>query len=249
MKHTATLLLLVLTIFGMSVPAIAQSTVVIDPCPVSTNGSIWDGIVKAESFVTNNGATAADFGWERMSVNIPEGWTTSVCDPNQCYAPFADAPLNPSNDLISFTVASGATIGGTTGTEQFYIQFIANGIPGVGEVELRVYEDGNEGNSTTCTFTADLVATNVEEVNYEDAITMYPNPARDVMFLSAPAEANVAFVELINVVGSRIDRIQVAGGITRAEIDLRDLKEGIYFARILDSENKILASRRFSKVN
>ena len=50
-----------------------------------------DEIHKAEVVVTNNGPDGQNMTWVRVVNDKPEEWETSVCDPNLCWAPFADA--------------------------------------------------------------------------------------------------------------------------------------------------------------
>jgi hypothetical protein len=235
------LTLLSFSIFGLS-SGFAQGTLQLYPCPVDVSGDYWT-LKKAESDLSNLSNVSADLAWERTFVDMPEGWSTAVCDPNQCYAPFADEPLGPGAVLETFEVGPLETIPGST----FYVQFQPAGIAGNGTVRLNVYEVANPANSVLCEFRFEAVATSTGTVAVAP-IAFHPNPVRDRIRVSTPAERAVTRVEIYSLVGKVIRHVDLGSAQTRFDLDVSDLGEGMYFARLMDGEGNLVTSKRFSKV-
>ena len=243
MKHVSSAFFALLTALALQVSG-QGVTLSLDPCPHSGSGNPWD-ISKVQSDLTHSGASGIDVAWERLLEDVPEGWTTAVCDPNQCYAPFADEPLGPGSVLIPFNMSPGETVAG----ENFYVQFVPNGIPGSGTVRLSVYEVGNPNNSLVCSFSFDALTTGLSSPLSSPGISFNPNPVRSELRVQTPASQAVRSVEVYNVVGKLVSRHDLGGDRTQFQLDLSALKEGMYFARLLNASGELLESKRFSTVN
>ncbi|MCG3164252.1 MAG: hypothetical protein POELPBGB_00006 [Bacteroidia bacterium] len=78
-----------------------------------------------------------------------------------------------------------------------------------------------------------LVSTNtgVEEQSIEALVTVYPNPAKDMITVELPAGKNADVCELFNVIGSRMDTFSVAGK-QKFSVDLKTFAKGVYFLRM-----------------
>jgi hypothetical protein len=78
-----------------------------------------------------------------------------------------------------------------------------------------------------------LVSTNtgVEEQSIEALVSVYPNPAKDMITVELPAGKNADVCELFNVIGSRIDTFSVAGK-QKFSVDLKTFAKGVYFLRM-----------------
>ena len=227
-----------------SVAAIqAQVTMTLDPCPISATGNIWDSAQKAKGDLTNLINDGYEVAWERTFVDIPDGWTTSVCDLNQCYAPFSDEPLGPGDVLIPFFLPASATVSG----ESFYVQFSPNSNPGVGTVRLLVYEVADPTNSILCEYRFEVVTTGTETAKGE-LIAINPNPVSDRIRVQAPASQAVQIVEIYSLVGKLAMQIDLGSEQTSFDLDVTNLREGMYFARMLDANMQLVGSKRFSKV-
>lgn len=233
--------------FALLVPFLAVQgqaiTLSLDPCGIDATGNAWD-LKKLQTPLSHSGASTINVAWERVLVDIPAEWATAVCDPNQCYSPFSDEPLGPGSVLIPFTMTSGQTISG----EGFYVQFQPNGVPGSGTVRLKVYEVGNPNNSIICSFEFDAVATGLSSPS-ASSFQFNPNPVRNEIRVSAPANAKIRMVEIYSVVGKLVRRYDLGSERSTFQLDLSELKEGMYFARMLNGSNDLVESKRFSKVN
>jgi len=218
-------------------------TLSIEPCGIEASGNVWD-IKKLQSPLNHSGGSTIDVAWERVLVDIPAEWQTAVCDPNQCYSPFSDEPLGPGSVLVPFPMTSGETISG----DAFYVQFIPNGVPGSGTVRLKVYEVGNPNNSIICSYEFDAVATGLSSPS-TGSFQFHPNPVRNEIRVSAPSASKIRTVEIYSVVGKLVRRYDLGVERSSFQLDLSELKEGMYFARMLNGSNVLVESKRFSKVN
>ena len=232
---------------ALSLPFIAlqgQSvTLSLDPCGIDATGNAWD-LKKLQTALNHSGGSTINVAWERVLEDIPEGWATAICDPNQCYSPFSDEPLGPGSVLIPFPMTAGQTITG----DAFYVQFQPNGVAGSGTVRLKVYEVGNPNNSIICAYEFDAVATGLNSPS-TGSFQFHPNPVRNEIRVSAPATSKIKTVEIYSVVGKLVRRYDLGAERSTFQLDLSELKEGMYFARMLNGSNVLVESKRFSKVN
>ncbi len=218
-------------------------TLSLEPCINEADGNAWD-LKKLGGTLSHSGGSTINVLWERVFVDIPSEWTTSVCDPNLCYAPFADEPLGPGSVLIPFTMTAGSSIPGSS----FYVQFQPNGVPGSGTVRLKIYEEGNPNNSTLCSFEFNAVATGINNPTPSE-VMFYPNPVRNEIRVSAPQASRIRTVEIYNVVGKLVRKFDLGQDRSTFQLNVSELKEGMYFARLLNTNNELVESKRFSKVN
>ncbi len=240
MKRILTLVLL--SAFSSFTILQAQSTLSLDPCPLSESGNIWD-LAKVKGDLSHSGSTDIELAWIRSMVDIPSEWTTSVCDPNLCYAPFSDEPLGPGDVLEPFTIMAGQTISG----EQMYVQFQPNTTPGTGSVMLKIYEIANPNNSVECEFSFSAVATSTGDPELV-TVSLQPNPVGDRVRVVTSSNAPVRQVQLYNLVGKLVKQVDLGSAVNAFDLDLTELQEGMYFARMLNASGELVASKRFNKL-
>lgn len=103
----------------------------------------------------------------------------------------------------------------------------------------------NDNNIWRRTYRAGIVMlgerVNVSEIaGKESSLAVYPNPARDVLYINA--ESNVRGAEVFNLLGARVLTADVQSGT----VDISSLKEGVYIIRV-NYENGTGAVSRFVK--
>ncbi len=79
--------------------------------------------------------------------------------------------------------------------------------------------------------------TSIEELNNND-FTIYPNPVKDIVTISIASKAVTVIntINLYSVTGKLIKEIQ----LPKNQIDLGNLKSGIYFIEIISDKQKVV---------
>ena len=65
-----------------------------------------------------------------------------------------------------------------------------------------------------------------------EQISLYPNPTKDVVTLSLPADLVVEDLRLADLSGKALRRIEINEAVSEKQIDLRDLPDGIYLLEL-----------------
>ncbi len=79
--------------------------------------------------------------------------------------------------------------------------------------------------------------TSIKELNNSD-FTIYPNPVKDIVTISIASKAVTVIntINLYSVTGKLIKEIQ----LPKNQIDLSNLKSGIYFIEIISDKQKVV---------
>jgi hypothetical protein len=221
----------------------AQVTLSLDPCPLSGSGTVWE-VAKVPGDLTHSGSSTIDLAWERTFTDLPDGWTNAICDPNLCYAPFADEPLGPGAVLETFPINPGETILG----DNLYAQFQPNGIVGTGTIRLNIYEVADPSNSVLCEFSFSAIASSTDDPELV-TVSLHPNPVRDRVRVMTSSNAPVRQVQLYNLVGKVVQTVDLGSSMNTFDLDLTTLQEGMYFARMFNASGELVASKRFNKLH
>lgn len=90
------------------------------------------------------------------------------------------------------------------------------------------------------------IPTGVKEINWANAINLYPNPAADKLYINLPSiglENNLQF-ELINMLGETVHRNKLDE--VKTELQISALKPGIYFYKMMD-KTQVIHTGKLSK--
>jgi hypothetical protein len=143
----------------------AQVSYLVSPSRTVAFTALFDQLNGSTIYQLNTGSEKILLKWERLSVNLPAGWTGSICDNISC---FGDIPVGSIMDSVA------------PAEKGFLILDIDPGtIKGSGVVKVYVYQDGyyNMGDTLTWNITSSSVG--VDDLSTTNAIIMYPNPAKD----------------------------------------------------------------------
>jgi len=185
--------------------------------------------------MTNNATDANDtaFAWRIIEMTYPTQWTLSFCDPFYCNS---DAKVN---DSYNFNLGVGKN--GLLKGDIFF-----NNVAGTGSAVIVVQSLKYANISDTFSINATAWVTSVKKTTKtQNTLTVYPNPAKDIISISVPSK-NAVTIEIFNVLGSKVKVYQHEGGET-AKIDVSELQKGIYFIRI--NENNTVLTKQFQKLN
>ncbi len=85
-------------------------------------------------------------------------------------------------------------------------------------------------------------ASSTEEINFENKINIYPNPALDYLTIEIN-ELSVRNMVILNSLGQEIKVIDTKQNSRLVNVDLSDLNEGLYFVKITSSENQMITKK------
>lgn len=77
--------------------------------------------------------------------------------------------------------------------------------------------------------------------NRAQQISLNPNPAIDIFRIEAPNSA-ITEVEIYSAIGQRVKHMRLTG-VQEANVEISDLKSGIYLVRLTTAENKTLVRK------
>ncbi|MEM7102232.1 MAG: T9SS type A sorting domain-containing protein [Bacteroidota bacterium] len=214
--------------FTMVVCGYSFGQFTIMPVPASVEGDPGQ-LLKAIATITNTSNETLDFTWERITNDLESGWSTAICDPIACRAPFVDSE--------SFSLDPG-------GSGTFSAWFTTTS-EGTGFVELKIWVQGDSLNTVQFNnYTATAGdATSLEEV-YADVLTVYPNPATS--YITLPDHADVSRAVMYNVLGKMMKTFELGAGFEH-QVFVGDLPRGNYLVQFLNSEGDLLHTTKIAK--
>jgi hypothetical protein len=134
--------------------------------------------------------------------------------------------IERSADGVTFnsigTVAASATVPGNAGLEKNYLFYDKRPLPSVDYYRLKIV-DRNGGYTYSKT-----VAVAFNDIA---GITVFPNPANDVVYVQLPAQQGPIVLELHESAGKLVRTIQLqsAGGVISTSFDISGLARGVYY--------------------
>lgn len=191
-------------------------------------------------YIWENGSTAT-------SRNITTPGTYWVLCKDYCYSRVDTFRISGAH-LPEPVITIDVLVLGTTNTYATY-QWLLNRniIPGATDSIYKVAENGDYQvivtNSAACADTSEIYkVTNVtigHDVSLPGQIHIFPNPAREIVYINAPIDISV---ELYTIEG----RLLKAEGQVKS-IDIAPLSQGIYLLKIYDTKGRLLKSEKVVK--
>jgi len=192
-----------------------------------------DQEVKIGYVLTNNRDSEVTWYWDvTIPDDFPKDWTVQVCDQTLCWSEGTlRTPLGGDNNNI---LAAGEA----TNPVFTYVQVNSKGVAGEGVLKFCVYDNADFENPVRCSdfFTSTTFENNLESIN------LYPNPAADYFQLSEVS--GVAKIDLYNIVGSKVASYEYDDN---KAYDISTLRNGLYVARLVGDDGRLLKSVRLSK--
>lgn len=188
--------------------------------PISSYEIVGHGFVKnvsGDSVIT----------WVRIENNLPNNWTSAICDKNNCYA--------PEVGRLNFILQQGDS-------SIMDVHIYPANTSGVGTVSVMVWSGTDSLNADTLNYEGNVWANSIKLVKAKE-VNVYPNPANKELTLSFKANS-VADVIIYDVLGNKQKSSTHTGNLST--IDVSDLKPGIYFIRVIEDGKTY--SRTFKKI-
>lgn len=223
------ILLILANLLILSTILPAQTDFTVTPSPASATGLSTDLYIKAISSIRNISSSTLNMRWERINVNIPSTWETSVCDPIKCHI--------PSLSGTDFEIDPGVT-------GALSVWFIPNGQPGTGEVQILVYNEADSLNNHFIN-TYNIVAstpTSSEDLILKD-YTVSPNPANS--YINMPESQEAHSLVIFDIVGKEITSMSI-NNQTIMNIDF--LQKGAYLLQFRNEDQTLMTCRKLVKL-
>lgn len=200
------------------------------------------GYVDIYNYLTNNTSDTLRVKWKVIYENLPQSWEDyaafGICDNVTCY----DKAVLTGGTLTTDTIGAGKNM-----SFKMQIDVSSSSVtPTSAGNPMYVSYELSEGTTIdTVTFAIYKWGTNIAKVNNsKDDISLYPNPAQNEVNVTFNRELGVKNVAIYNLVGKQISVYRVNG--TSAKLDIERIPAGIYFLRLVDSNGRVVATRRFT---
>jgi len=190
----------------------------------NTNDTTFFGDASDSDFygdipIVNDDGASNSMYWEVDSVNLPSNWEFSVCDQNICY------PIGTQNVQWNLPDNGG----------YLNMHFYPNGQEGEGFVTLKVNDSPDQNQIEYMTFRANATSNGISENSLEE-ISLFPNPARDIVNISG-GSINTNF-EMVDILGKKITsgKLDSKGGY---RINTSSMLNGVYFVIFTEKDRKV----------
>ncbi|HYV92276.1 MAG TPA: T9SS type A sorting domain-containing protein [Chitinophagales bacterium] len=196
------------------------------------NMETTDYSVEAISFLQNNSNQQRTIRWIRVMLAQTDSMKTQVCDTVNCF---------------SYETSTHDFILPPNKKETVRLSVFPDSIAGIGSYDLFAY-DINDSVNAHATFHVDVTVTDVNGISDfgNEAISIYPNPVKDLLHINLNMNKHITSVDIHNLVGQKIKSVHLQAGLKSVSIPVADLKKGIYFLRLF-SNGKEVATVTFSK--
>lgn len=211
--------ILIISFFIVSMSVKSQTTLTLEPNPISMLVKTNDLDVAAKSSLKNNSKDTMVVKWSRKIENITQGWSSAVCDKNFCYI--------PTIDTMKLILAPGEI-------SNMDIHVYPMGISGSAKVTLRIEQVGNPDNFVSGSYFFNQTTPLKSDVE-KDAIQLYPNPAQEYFMVTSPIV--LGKIELYNITG---DKAKVYYAYKNKRYYIDDVPSGIYMVRLLNLQQEIV---------
>ena len=205
----------------------AQVSYMVSPAKTVSVTATYNQTTVSDIYQVNTAASKIVLKWERVLVNLPVGWTPSICDFGTCYG-----TVPAMSTMDSIPVGGQGLLG---------LNIDPGTIAGSGVVKVYVYQNGYYSNGDTITWNITSAPVSLEELSFNDGITVYPTLAKDLLninFKTASHENIKAYV--IDALGQKIVDVYLTEQTN--QVDISQLSSGFYNL-MLESDSKIVFKR------
>lgn len=208
--------------------------------------TVWHTISTDNINVHNNITPISDtmkIEWKAVSTNLPQDWRNSsvlgVCDNVLCRSNTGDTAITNGNQVFTSMDYIPNQVG------DFHVQLTGMNAVSSGTyyLTMNLSEQGGVYDKDI-TFVFAKWSTNVPGVSNTDDIVLYPNPARAELNVTYNAKAGIKTAAVYNLIGKQLVAYKV--GKTSAKLNIDNIPSGIYFLRLMDSNGKVVATRKFT---
>lgn len=231
MKKGLFFLLLLSVVFSS---AFAQMTVWKDTVVYTGFPKTNIGKYKSDTIYNGNTVDSMEVSWYKSSDNLLTGWSgVGICDINNCYT--YDGATH------SFKLPP-------SGKGIMYVDMKAEptAADGCSYVTIRLSEVGTI-NSKDIVYKYCAWATQVKDLENNNLVTIYPNPASSFINISIN-DKKITTLNIVNVVGRKVAKFDIDNSTPNPiRIPLEGVADGVYLLQFADANGKLLGVRRVTK--
>jgi len=176
-----------------------------------------------EVTIANLTSDTITIAWERTETRLPTGWADYICDPLHCFGP------NTSSQM--FMLAGNAS-------GIFSMHCTPSTTDDYAILDIKFFPKGKPNQAITGTYTFGQV-TGTDDLDIAP-IALYPNPATN--YFQVENGQKVASIEVFNLLG-----VKVLESTNTTNVNVSELKSGLYFVRLLNRAEKIITTQRLQK--
>jgi hypothetical protein len=223
--------LLLISGFGLAAfSSMAQSFTI----PKDTINYTVYGEAKLYNNITNVSSSAIQVKWKVVNHNFPTDWQNiQACDNNNCYA-----------DIVNGTEYTTADIDPST-NGNFYVLPNLNGTTSTGTYYLQIRMTHGTYSKDSWYF-VNRFPTNVSNHQLRNEISIFPNPAVNNISIKYNGSKSPAKIKIQNIIGQTTYETKPTGSTTI--LDLAGFKPGLYFLRVYDVNDQLIAVNRFERL-
>lgn len=220
----------------------AQFTVAHDTVRAAVYGTMSIG-----NDITNTTSSPITIDWKVVYHNLPVSWqqVVGICDNSSCYGNNV-LGSSATPDVPPFTPPGSLKTSDTFSNKMdFHLQNDFTNATAGGPYYITIeLISGTLKDSTT--FELLKWQTNVNQVKQtaNNAVSLYPNPAKDELNVVFDANAGVKTIAIRNIIGKVVGMYKVSGN--SAKLNVSNLQSGIYFINLTDGQGHTVAIRKFT---
>jgi len=192
----------------------------------------------------NDYATSKTIKSRRYLNSYTTGQDVYFCFGTNCYSAFTQ-PLHAPNQSV--TLPSGGMLPNGAGTYGLKTDFDDNMVLGNSQVRYTLYDVNNIADSVSLIINYEVTAVGLAKLDAKNFIlsNTVPNPATNnttvkYNFASQPSKASL---KVFNMVGVMVKEIELEGLDGKAQIDVSNLSDGLYFYSLVVND-KIISTKK-----
>ncbi|MCT4580311.1 MAG: N-acetylmuramoyl-L-alanine amidase [Flavobacteriales bacterium] len=208
---------------------------------VTVNGAAGNNDVSLSNVTTNTDSIVAgeaidvssdqNYNGNQTSNNLPSSelnyYLSTDCNLSPDDVLLGDDVSNIGSDNTSSNETESLVIPINTESGTYYILFVAD--------DNNAINESNENNNIECVMlVVDGEFVSINEKDLQNHITLYPNPTEGVITINS-SEVNIQEIEIYNSNGLKLKDVEL---VNNEKIDLSPYANGIYYVRIVGSENE-----------
>lgn len=206
------------------------------------------GIATVADNITNRTGSNVAISWHVLNAtDLPSDWLTSaafgICDNVNCRGNAGGQLWNGTSGLSFNSTYYPNSAHDSAGNFSLSLDFSSATTLGTHWVTVQITDGTTTKNET---YVLTKVATAVPAVTANETnVVLYPNPANDEINLVYDANADVKNIAVYNIIGKLMTVYKVSGN--SANLNLGNVPSGIYFARLVNANGQVVATRKFTK--